>query len=597
MASFFSAETLARTKFEHFDPQDPEMKKEIIAIIAQYLEDEGYGISLLTLFDEAGVKDEVERSFLHQAQRLKKSIMEGEWLEVDSICQKKGMRDHKGLLYAVYRQQFMELVHTGEVQKAFSHLTKKLKPLEKSDPTEFLELCYLLTCKTGREAEVFRSWGPSVTDSRMELCKRVDSIVKTSTSAANFGDSRIPPSRLVNLLHQAVSHQVNTARQKPGHTPIVKSLIEDACCLVVPNTMVGVIPTTSTGSLKTAIFFGQDDSHILTGQSDGVLRMYNLNDTISTFGKTLYSQFEQTNYPDPDPVAYQKLLKRHISDDPPLKESRVFEPSSPLPQPVLPHKNKDAPFVQQIHAHKNRIWSMSAFSDGEHVVTAGADGEAKVIRISQEGAEIESVMQGHTRDIYSIALHPSQTYAATCGHDKTVRLYDVKTSAVIRSFQGHTAAVTEVTFNPHGNLLISGSKDKTVRFWDLLSGECTNVMTSHLSPISSIAASKCGSNLVTSARDNSIRLWDLRTLKQKQRYKGVHNTSLSFARVNFGPGDQSVISGCEDGSVSIWDKTSGDRLARLTGHRAAVYNCLWSNHHSYLLTSSQDATAALWGLK
>ena len=29
------------------------------------------------------------------------------------------------------------------------------------------ELCYLLTCKTGREAEVFRSWGPSVTDSRL----------------------------------------------------------------------------------------------------------------------------------------------------------------------------------------------------------------------------------------------------------------------------------------------------------------------------------------------------------------------------------------------------------------------------------------------
>ncbi len=51
-------------------------------------------------------------------------------------------------LYAAYRLQFLELLDGGEQHKAFTQLTKRLKPLESCapSPAEFRDLCYLLTC-------------------------------------------------------------------------------------------------------------------------------------------------------------------------------------------------------------------------------------------------------------------------------------------------------------------------------------------------------------------------------------------------------------------------------------------------------------------
>jgi hypothetical protein len=49
----------------------------------------------------------------------------------------------------VVTEQYLELIEGQEYQKAFTHLTKRLKPLEGSAASEgeFRDLCYLLTCK------------------------------------------------------------------------------------------------------------------------------------------------------------------------------------------------------------------------------------------------------------------------------------------------------------------------------------------------------------------------------------------------------------------------------------------------------------------
>ena len=59
-------------------------------------------------------------------------------------------QQQKSFLYAAYREQFLELIEAQEYQKAFTHLTKRLKPLEASAASlgEFKDLCYLLTCRS-----------------------------------------------------------------------------------------------------------------------------------------------------------------------------------------------------------------------------------------------------------------------------------------------------------------------------------------------------------------------------------------------------------------------------------------------------------------
>lgn len=85
-------------------------------MIMQYLSDEGYHVSRMTLQDEANVK---RQAYLEQKQEIKKlktAILEGDWVEVDKICSKHVLRNQKAFLYAVYKQQYLELIEQQQIQ-------------------------------------------------------------------------------------------------------------------------------------------------------------------------------------------------------------------------------------------------------------------------------------------------------------------------------------------------------------------------------------------------------------------------------------------------------------------------------------------------
>lgn len=65
-----------------------------------------------------------------------------------------------------------------------------------------------------------------------------------------------------------------------------------------------------------------------------------------------------------------------------------------------------------------------------------------------------------------------QNYVVTGGYDKTVRLWDVRTGSLLRTFSGHKSSVSRVIFNPLGNLVISGYALRSLRYLiSLSSGE------------------------------------------------------------------------------------------------------------------------------
>lgn len=101
---------------------------------------------------------------------------------------------------------------------------------------------------------------------------------------------------------------------------------------------------------------------------------------------------------------------------------------------------------------------------------------------------------------------------SSAGYDKIVRLYDIETSSVIKTFTGHSLGASDVITNPLGNLLISGSKDATIRIWDIVSGLCIKSITSHLGEVSSVRLNNDGTKLLTSSKDNAHRLWDMRSV-------------------------------------------------------------------------------------
>lgn len=108
---------------------------------------------------------------------------------MEKLLTKNIFKNQKGFMYAVYKQQYLELLEKQEYQRvrrltifmkrlnclhsqysvqAFTHLTKRLKPLERyaGSPEEFKDLCFLLTCKNIQDAPSFKNWDGAKGNSR-----------------------------------------------------------------------------------------------------------------------------------------------------------------------------------------------------------------------------------------------------------------------------------------------------------------------------------------------------------------------------------------------------------------------------------------------
>lgn len=61
---------------------------------------------------------------------------------------------------------------------------------------------------------------------------------------------------------------------------------------------------------------------------------------------------------------------------------------------------------------------------------------------------------------------------ASCGDDRTVRLWDVESGKCLQVMSGHTNWTNGVAFHPNGKWLLSAAWDGAIKLWDVSSGEC-----------------------------------------------------------------------------------------------------------------------------
>ena len=65
--------------------------------------------------------------------------------------------------------------------------------------------------------------------------------------------------------------------------------------------------------------------------------------------------------------------------------------------------------------------------------------------------------------------------------DKTIRVWDVASKALMTILEGHGSGVNSVCFSPDGSMIASGSHDKTIRLWDAATGAVTSTVEVHSS--------------------------------------------------------------------------------------------------------------------
>ena len=80
-------------------------------------------------------------------------------------------------------------------------------------------------------------------------------------------------------------------------------------------------------------------------------------------------------------------------------------------------------------------------------------------------------LQGHTKEVYSVAFSPDGSRIVSGSWDNSLRLWDAASGKPIGPpLQGHTDSVVSVAFSPDGRRIVSGSADNSLRLWDAANG-------------------------------------------------------------------------------------------------------------------------------
>ena len=77
--------------------------------------------------------------------------------------------------------------------------------------------------------------------------------------------------------------------------------------------------------------------------------------------------------------------------------------------------------------------------------------------------------------------------SALSSNDRTVKLWDLASGGVLRTFEGHAGRFNSVSMSADGKSALSGFDDTTVKLWDLVSGGVLRTFEGHTGRVMSVA--------------------------------------------------------------------------------------------------------------
>jgi WD40 repeat protein len=87
-----------------------------------------------------------------------------------------------------------------------------------------------------------------------------------------------------------------------------------------------------------------------------------------------------------------------------------------------------------------------------------------------------------------------------------------------------------------------------------------------------------------------IQIWSISEQRLFSNFSGV-GTSLAFS-----PDSNLLAAGSYDGSIHVYQVPSGEEVAVLHGHIGAIYDLIFTNDGTTLLSISEDGSIRLWGI-
>ncbi|KAM0435324.1 hypothetical protein ACHAPT_003418 [Fusarium lateritium] len=178
-------------------------------------------------------------------------------------------------------------------------------------------------------------------------------------------------------------------------------------------------------------------------------------------------------------------------------------------------------------AHDKDINAINVHHSSQLFASASQD---KTVKIWSEEGEVQGILRGHKRGVWSVQFSPAQLPAIqgedgpvtgkgvvlTGSGDKTIKLWNLANYTCIRTFEGHSNSVLKVAWlnmpssqdqSKKRVQFTSAGGDGLVKVWDANSGEAECTLDNHEDRVWAVAVHPENNTIVSGSGDSTVTFW------------------------------------------------------------------------------------------
>ena len=241
-----------------------------------------------------------------------------------------------------------------------------------------------------------------------------------------------------------------------------------------------------TPSVPLTLRFLAEDRQIASGDLDGVVRVWDLED--GELLQQLGGHQARVNAVALDPLGRTAVS---ASDD---GTARVWDPSTGGCRHVL-------------RGHLGRVLAAAVGPDGRLALTGGDDGSLLLWDLLSGRGVGE--LEGHTKAVLGLDWSSDGRFAISVGEDGSVRLWELERRRSLRVLDEGLTGPRRAVLTPDGRFALIGEKSGRLALWALRSRTCERAFEGHTGAVTALEIARDGRRALSASTDGTARIWHL----------------------------------------------------------------------------------------
>ncbi|HEU5347644.1 MAG TPA: WD40 repeat domain-containing protein, partial [Ktedonobacterales bacterium] len=251
----------------------------------------------------------------------------------------------------------------------------------------------------------------------------------------------------------------------------------------------------------------------------------------------------------------------------------------------------------------SQIYSMAWSPASNLLASASSDGSVRIWDTQQ--TRTVQALKTTSSAIFSVAWSPDGHQIA-CGTEYgVVLLWNAQTGKQIATWDGpaqrqskggrYPFAAWGISWSPDGRHIVSTRYDDLVLLWDVATGKSQAIPKTDTQPNTVVFAPN-GSQFAVTDDQGKVSLWNATNGQRRATFEGHDEGGFSYG-LAWSPDSTIVASSRASGIVQLWDAQTSKELAVLQGHINPVWGLAWSPDGLRLVSGCDDDTVCLWGVR